>query len=194
MKEQRERGSDCMRNFNCDEKKSETKRRGCNYYSLLLSMDPRPSSSSSHKGKGKATDQDSRPDSLLSNSNRSLPKQDDSYVPPAKQLKKYVYAQPHILQKHSNPKKNRDKKLGHHLAHLTSTATTSAQANYEHDHLLLNQDNGGLMEAENDLERTWRITQDEIVKSSAVATKGKQFSLELEEFGPYAVDYTRNGR
>ena len=80
------------------------------------------------------------------------------------------------------------------MAHLTSTATTSAQANYEHDHLLLNQDNGGLMEAENDLERTWRITQDEIVKSSAVATKGKQFSLELEEFGPYAVDYTRNGR
>jgi len=50
------------------------------------------------------------------------------------------------------------------------------------------------MEAENDLERTWRITQDEIVKNSAVATQGKQFSLDLEEFGPYAVDYTRNGR
>lgn len=182
--------------FQLDEKKLKLKRFALSPppLPLIQSMDSRASSSSSRKGKGKATDQDSRPESLISNSNRTLPKQDESYVPPAKQLKKYVYAQPHILQKHSNPKKNRDKKLGHHLAHLTSTATTSAQANYEHDHLLLNQDNGGLMEAENDLERTWRITQDEIVKNSAVATQGKQFSLDLEEFGPYAVDYTRNGR
>ncbi|GAA5905446.1 Utp7p [Sporobolomyces salmoneus] len=153
------------------------------------------SSSKSYKGKGRATDQDSAPEpSLLSNS-RSLPKQDATYVPPAAQIKKYMYAKPHMMAKHSNPKKNRDKKLGHHLAHLTSTAQATAEANYEHDQLLLlNQDNQGLMEAENDLERTWRTTQKEIVENSSVATEGKQFSLNLEEFGPYAVDYTRNGR
>ncbi|GAA5886132.1 hypothetical protein JCM16303_000057 [Sporobolomyces ruberrimus] len=153
-----------------------------------------PSTSNSRKGKGKASDQD-LPDSLLSNSSRSLPKQDATYVPPAAQIKKYLYAKPHMMQKHANPKKNRDKKLGHHLAHLTSTAQATAEMNYEHDQLLLlNQDNQGLMEAENDMERTWRTTQKEIVENSSVATEGKAFSLNLEEFGPYAVDYTRNGR
>ena len=154
-------------------------------------------SSKAHKGKGRATDQDQvpQPESLLSNSNRSLPKQDASYVPPAAQIKKYLYAKPHMMAKHANPKKNRDKKLGHHLAHLTSTAQATAEANFEHDQLLLlNPDNQGLMEAENDLERTWRTTQKEIVENSSVATEGKAFSLNLEEFGPYAVDYTRNGR
>ncbi|GAA6063775.1 hypothetical protein JCM10212_005564 [Sporobolomyces blumeae] len=159
-------------------------------------MDDFTGPSSSRKGKGKARNQDpadEAPESLLSNS-RQLAKQDDAYVPPAAQIKKYMYAKPHVLQRHSNPKKNRDKKLGHHLAHLSSTAKQSALLNHEHDHLLLNRDNNGLMEAENDLERTWRVTQDEIVKNSAVATEGKAFSLRLEEFGPYAVDYTRNGR
>ncbi|GAA5866695.1 hypothetical protein JCM1840_002432 [Sporobolomyces johnsonii] len=145
----------------------------------------------SRKGKGKALDQDG--DSLLSNS-RSLPQQDQSYIPPAQELKKYLYAKPHILSKHSNPKKSKDKKLGHHLAHLSSTAKASSLHAYEHDNLLLNQDNAGLIEAENDLERTWRVTQQEIVDSSAVGVDGKQFSLTLDEFGPYAVDYTRNGR
>lgn len=154
-----------------------------------------PGSSGSHKGKGRATDQDLSTTSLLSNSNRSLPKQDASYVPPAASIKKYLYAKPHMMAKHQNPKKNKDKKLGHHLAHLTSTAQTLAESNYEHDQLLLlNQDNQGLMETENDMERTWRITQKEIAENSSVATQGKQFSLNLEEFGPYAVDYTRNGR
>ncbi|CEQ41621.1 SPOSA6832_03353 [Sporobolomyces salmonicolor] len=146
----------------------------------------------SRKGKGKALDQDA-PESLLSNS-RSLPQQDQSYVPPAQELKKYLYAKPHILSKHSNPKKHKDKKLGHHLAHLSSTAKASSLHAFEHDHLLLNQDSAGLIEAENDLERTWRVTQREIVDSSAVGVEGKQFSLTLDEFGPYAVDYTRNGR
>ncbi|GAA5989617.1 hypothetical protein JCM5350_003195 [Sporobolomyces pararoseus] len=150
--------------------------------------------SSSHKGKGRATDQEP-PTSLLSNSNRSLPKQDSTYVPPASSIKKYLYAKPHMMSKHDNPKKNRDKKLGHHLAHLTSTAQTLAESNYEHDQLLLlNQDNQGLMETENDLERTWRVTQKEIAENSSVATQGKQFNLDLNEFGPYAIDYTRNGR
>lgn len=103
-----------------------------------------------------------------------------------------------MMLKHSNPKKNKDKKLGHHLAHLTSTAQNLAESNYEHDQLLLlnnnSNSNQGLIEVENDLERTWKVTQQEIVENSSVATKGKQFSLNLEEFGPYSIDYTRNGR
>ncbi|GAA5846332.1 hypothetical protein JCM11251_004057 [Rhodosporidiobolus azoricus] len=165
---------------------------------------PVASSSGSHsrKGKGKAPtpsgggDGDEQP-SLLSNS-RDLPSQDTSYIPPAHQLKKYLYAQPHMLHRHpgSSQKKPKhaDKKLGHHLAHLSSSAVALAAQSAEHDDLLLPRDNAGLMEVESELERTWRVTQGEIKEASAVGSRDKGLSLTLDEFGPYEVDYTRNGR
>lgn len=44
------------------------------------------------------------------------------------------------------------------------------------------------------MERTWKVGQDEIVNSSAIGVASKAFSLKLDDFGPYAIDYTRNGR
>ncbi|GAA6043359.1 hypothetical protein JCM8097_008049 [Rhodosporidiobolus ruineniae] len=158
------------------------------------------SQAGSRKGKGKAqqqprADADTSSLSLLSNS-RSLPQQDTSYVPPAHQLNKYLYASQHMLNKHNNQKKPKhdDKRLGHHLAHLSSSAMALAQHSHEHDDLLLPRDNLGQMEAETDLERTWRVTQDEIRDATAVGSRDKGFNLTLDEFGPYEVDYTRNGR
>ncbi|GAA6056938.1 hypothetical protein JCM3770_007153 [Rhodotorula araucariae] len=151
------------------------------------------------KGKGRAPAPAAEP-SLLSNTGiSSLPAQDASYVPPAHQLKKYLHgSKQHMLNKHAKPPKRAasvaDKKLGHHLAHLSSTAQAAATHAFEHDDLLLPTDNAGAMEAETDLERTWRVTQADILDSSALATQGQQLTLELPEFGPYAVDYTRNGR
>ncbi|BGP50596.1 putative U3 small nucleolar RNA-associated protein 7 [Rhodotorula kratochvilovae] len=148
------------------------------------------------KGKGRSPQEPS----LLSNSAvSSLPDQDPSFVPPAHHLKKYLHgAKQHMLNKHSHPPKrtasSADKKLGHHLAHLSSTAQAAATHAFEHDDLLLPTDNAGAMQAETDLERTWRVTQRDILDSSALAAQGQQFSLDLPEFGPYAVDYTRNGR
>lgn len=159
------------------------------------------SGSQSRKGKGKARPSSGGGDedqlSLLSNS-RDLPSQDTSYIPPAHQLKKYLYAQPHMLHRHpgSSQKKPKhaDKKLGHHLAHLSSSAVALATQSAEHDDLLLPRDNAGLMEVESELERTWRVTQGEIKEASAVGSRDKGLSLTLDEFGPYEVDYTRNGR
>lgn len=87
-----------------------------------------------------------------------------------------------------------DKKLAHHLQALTSSAKASSMKSYEHDDLLLPHSNAGLIEVETELERTWKVTQDEIVESSAIGVASKAFSLKLEEFGPYSIDYTRNGR
>lgn len=87
-----------------------------------------------------------------------------------------------------------DRKLAHHLHALSSTAKASAVKSYEHDDLLLSHTNQGLIEVESELERTWKVTQDEIVDSSAIGVASKAFSLKLEDFGPYSVDYTRNGR
>ncbi|GAA5907866.1 hypothetical protein JCM6882_004577 [Rhodosporidiobolus microsporus] len=158
------------------------------------------SGSNSRKGKGKARASagggDDEP-SLLSNS-RDLPSQDTSYIPPAHQLKKYLYAQPHMLHRHAaasqKKPKHADKKLGHHLAHLSSSAVALATQSAEHDDLLLPTDNAGVMEVETDMERTWRVTQGEIKEAAAVGSRDKGFSLTLDEFGPYEVDYTRNGR
>lgn len=51
----------------------------------------------------------------------------------------------------------------------------------------------GKMEVEGEMERTWRVSQEEIVKSSGKeAAKGrKEWSL---DGGPYRSRYTRNGR
>ncbi|BGP13433.1 hypothetical protein JCM10213_008593 [Rhodosporidiobolus nylandii] len=159
-------------------------------------------SGSNRKGKGRAPPQQQAGGeqelSLLSNS-RTLPEQDTSFIPPAQVLKKYLYAQPHMLQRHASSKKSTrvaggDKKLGAHLAHLSESAVAQASHAAEHDDLLLRRDNAGAMEAENELERTWRTTQGEIREASGVAAREKGFSLTLDEFGPYEVDYTKNGR
>jgi U3 small nucleolar RNA-associated protein 7 len=86
-----------------------------------------------------------------------------------------------------------DKKLAHHLQALTSASKASAIKSYEHDNLLLPQTTG-IMEVEDEMERTWRIKQNEIVENAAIGVQGKAFSLKLDDFGPYDVDYTRNGR
>ena len=53
----------------------------------------------------------------------------------------------------------------------------------------------GAIETEGDLEKTWRLSQDEIVKSvGGEAAKGRR-EWDLDEaMGPYRCRYTRNGR
>ncbi|KAM0786607.1 hypothetical protein ACM66B_002061 [Microbotryomycetes sp. NB124-2] len=130
---------------------------------------------------------------------QQLPDQPD-YVPPAQSIKKYMYSKPAMQHKNflsrSNLKNNKttNKKLAHHMHNLSSTAQASSAKSYEHDDLLLPHDNAGLIEVEDEMERTWRVTQQDIVNSSAIGAASKSFDLSLPDFGPYAVDYTRNGR
>lgn len=58
---------------------------------------------------------------------------------------------------------------------------------------LLLQEEAGFLEAEG-MEKTFKFKQDEIVEAVDVSMGAKKFDLKLEEFGPYTIDYSRNGR
>lgn len=51
----------------------------------------------------------------------------------------------------------------------------------------------GFIETEG-MEKSWRFKQDDIVQNVDVSTANKRFDLKLNDYGPYSVDYTRNGR
>lgn len=51
----------------------------------------------------------------------------------------------------------------------------------------------GYLEAEG-MEQTWRFTQEGLKEHVDVRTANKMFELKLDQFGPYVMDYTRNGR
>ncbi|BFZ59069.1 putative U3 small nucleolar RNA-associated protein 7 [Saitoella coloradoensis] len=61
------------------------------------------------------------------------------------------------------------------------------------DSELLLQEEEGVLEAEG-MERTYKFRQDQLRQEVDVATAQKSFDLKLPAFGPYAIDYTRNGR
>jgi U3 small nucleolar RNA-associated protein 7 len=58
--------------------------------------------------------------------------------------------------------------------------------------VLLNEDEGYLVAEEG--EETTEFTQDDIKKAVDITSAAKSFKLNLEQFGPYRVNYTRNGR
>lgn len=51
----------------------------------------------------------------------------------------------------------------------------------------------GFLEAEGD-EETYTIEQNEIKRNVDIASASKQFELNLTQFGPYRINYTRNGK
>jgi U3 small nucleolar RNA-associated protein 7 len=58
---------------------------------------------------------------------------------------------------------------------------------------LLLTEEAGYLEASG-MEKTYKYTQAEIAKHVDVNTSSKMFSLKLDTFGPYMLDYTRSGR
>jgi U3 small nucleolar RNA-associated protein 7 len=86
----------------------------------------------------------------------------------------------------------KDKKLRGNLRRLESKyqdATLKAK-----DAEILLENEAGFLEAEGELERTYKIRQDELKQDLAVETAKKGFELKLVELGPYIADYSRNGR
>lgn len=59
---------------------------------------------------------------------------------------------------------------------------------------ILLENQSGFLEAEGDLEKTYRVRQDQIQSELGVQTARKNFELKLDTLGPYVADYTRNGR
>ena len=59
---------------------------------------------------------------------------------------------------------------------------------------ILLENESGYLEPEGDLEKTYKVRQDDLRKELAVETAKKGFELRLEGLGPYTADYARNGR
>ena len=86
----------------------------------------------------------------------------------------------------------KDKKLRANLKSLEEkykNATVKA-----HDAEILLENESGFLEPDGELERTYRVRQEDIKQNVSIETAQKGFDLKLEELGPYVADYSRNGR
>ena len=84
-----------------------------------------------------------------------------------------------------------NKRLREQLHRTSAHAARSAALLKDAEMLLM--DEAGKMEVEGELERTWRVGQEDIVGSAGMeAAKGRR-ELKLDG-GPYQCRYTRNGR
>ncbi|KAJ8108364.1 hypothetical protein ONZ43_g6447 [Nemania bipapillata] len=91
-----------------------------------------------------------------------------------------------------NTKTIRDKKLRRNLQALESKNKEAALKAKDAEILL--QGTAGFLEPENEMERTYKVRQEEIVENVSIAMAQKRFDLTLNELGPYVFDYSRNGR
>ena len=86
----------------------------------------------------------------------------------------------------------KDKKLRSNLKSLEDKykdATLKAK-----DAEILLENESGYLEPEGELERTYKVRQDQLRPDVAIETAKKGFEFKLEGLGPYTADYTRNGR
>jgi U3 small nucleolar RNA-associated protein 7 len=87
----------------------------------------------------------------------------------------------------------KDKKLRSNLR-LLEDKNKQAVLEAKNVEILL-ENNEGLLETEHELERTYKVRQDEIKAAVATDTAKKGFELRLDGLGPYDVcEYSRNGR
>ncbi len=86
----------------------------------------------------------------------------------------------------------KDRKLRSNLKTL-ETKYRDATLKAKDAEILLEND-PGFLEPEGELERTYKVRQDDLKAELAVETAKKGFELKLEGMGPYKADYTRNGR
>ena len=89
-------------------------------------------------------------------------------------------------------KYTKDKKLNAGLKKVDRQYKEAVRSAAGTDMLL--QEEAGFLEAEDPMERTYKFKQDDIVEAVDVGAANKKFELSLPEFGPYTLDYSRNGR
>ena len=86
----------------------------------------------------------------------------------------------------------KDKKLRGNLRRLESKYKDATLKAKDAEVLLENE--AGYLEVEGELERTYKVRQDELKQELAIETARKGFELKLVELGPYIAEYSRNGR
>ncbi|KAJ1881501.1 putative U3 small nucleolar RNA-associated protein 7 [Coemansia sp. RSA 1722] len=77
--------------------------------------------------------------------------------------------------------------MGHQQRRHQEAAIAAARSE-----MLLTEE-AGFLEAEG-MERTYKFTQKQIAENIDISSSSKIFDLRLEEFGPYTMDYSSNGR
>ncbi|KAI6781509.1 U3 small nucleolar RNA-associated protein 7 [Emericellopsis cladophorae] len=91
-----------------------------------------------------------------------------------------------------NTKSIQDKKLRRNLKNLEGKYQ-NANVRAKDAEILL-ENTSGFLEPEHELERTYKVRQQDIVDDVALETAHKKFELKLDQLGPYVFDYSRNGR
>ncbi|SCU91578.1 LADA_0F10792g1_1 [Lachancea dasiensis] len=87
--------------------------------------------------------------------------------------------------------KTKDKKLKAGLKRIDEQYKDAVSSAAATEYLL--PESAGFLEAENELEKTFRVKQDEIRSAVDVSTANKALDLKLRDFGPYSINYSRNG-
>lgn len=90
-----------------------------------------------------------------------------------------------------NLKKVKDKKLKAGLKRIDQKYKEAVLSTAATEYLL--PEERGYLEAEHELEKTFKFTQSEIKQHVDASTANKALDLKLNEFGPYRVNYSRNG-
>lgn len=85
----------------------------------------------------------------------------------------------------------KDRKLRANLKRVESKYKDAILAAKDAEILLENQQ--GFLEPENELEKTYKVRQDEIQQAVGIQQAKKAIELKLD-MGPYVAEYTRNGR
>lgn len=87
---------------------------------------------------------------------------------------------------------SKDKKLNSKLQRIENQYKDALKSAKGTDYLL--QEEAGFLEADGPMEKTFKFKQEEITKEVDTNTANKKFELKLPEFGPYQIDFSRNGR
>ncbi|KAK5779123.1 hypothetical protein RI543_003008 [Arxiozyma heterogenica] len=87
--------------------------------------------------------------------------------------------------------KTKDKKLKATLKKLDNKYRDAVRSAAATEYLL--PETSGYMEAETEMEKTFRVKQEEIKSNVDVSTANKALDLSLKEFGPYYTNYSRSG-
>ena len=97
-------------------------------------------------------------------------------------------------EKSSKKKKKKQKKTPHsRVERAVEREDRAAALTAERNEFLLSGE-AGFLEAEEELERTGKVTQAELVSNVATSVGQQALNLRLDELGPYGADWSRNGR
>lgn len=91
----------------------------------------------------------------------------------------------------SQYRRTKDKKLKTNLKRIDDQYKDAVSSAAATEYLL--PESQGYLEAEDEMEKTFKFKQSEIKEHVDVTTSNKALDLKLKDFGPYHIDYSRNG-